>query len=518
MAEHIKEWKPSINPWITMIPVILATFICILDTTIANVALPHLAGAFSITRDESIWILTSYIIASGIIMPADDWLSKKFGRKNVFMTCTIIFIISSFMCGISKNIGFMIFSRILQGFGEGGIIPIANAIIYEIFEPKDRGKAIAVFGIGIVVAPIVGPVAGGWITDNWSWPWIFFINLPLGLLAAFLSHKFIEDPPYAKKRGNAEIDKLGFVFLIFWLTCFQIFLDKGNNADWFGSPWICWLFCLSISGFILFVHSQLKTKKNLVDLTVFKDRNFTVGMIIQIIIQIILYSSLAILPQFLQGMLGYTAYLAGVAVMMRSVGSIGALAIIGKYADKIDNRLLVATGLFLMGISGFQFGNLNLQISSANIVIPNIVLGIGLAICLTSIMNLTVMTLKNEQMTNASSIQNLLKNMAAAIGTSIVVTILTRLSQVHQYMLVGKMTELNPVFSERLAEMTTAFSSYGSVETAQNMANASLYSQLVQQATLLGYMDTFRIFGVLSFLAIPLLLIVSNPKKIIKRS
>ena len=510
---NIQEWKPSINPWIMIIPVILAAFICILDTTIGNVALPHMAGAFSASRDESMWILTSYLVAAGIIMPAVDWLSKIFGRKNYFVISILLFTISSMLCGLSQNIEFMIFARILQGIGGGGLVPVANAIVLESFSKEERGAALSIFGMGVVIAPIIGPVMGGWITDNWTWPWIFFINVPLGCLAAFLAHKFIEDPPYIKKEKNITIDWVGFLFLTLWLVTFQIVLDKGNDADWFNSTWVCWTFGISMLSCIAFFYSQFKNKDSLIDLRIFKDRNFTAGVTVQVIAQAILYSSLAILPQFLQNMLGYTAYLSGLTIMTRGMGSVVALITTAKLSNKIDNRLFVGAGLLLIGISGVMFGNLNQQIAPDSILIPNVLLGIGVGWALVPIMSLTVMTLRNEQMTNASAIQNLLKNVAGAIGTSLVSTLVTRYSQVHQYMLVGNLTPLNPNYTARVQELVAKFS-YLPQQVAEQMANGLLYRELVNQSTLFGYIDAFRIFGILAIFVIPLLLMIKVKKKV----
>ncbi len=508
-----KEWKPKINPWIMIIPVMLAVFIYVLDGTIGNVALPHMAGSFSATRDESMWILTSYLIAAGIVIPAVDFFSKLCGRKNFFIISILMFTIASMLCGMAKNIEFMIFARILQGFGGGGILPISQAIIIESFTKEQRGAAMSVFGMGVILAPIIGPVLGGWITDNWTWPWIFYINVPFGCIAALLSKKLIEDPPYAKRQHNVKIDGKGFFYLTIWLVTLQTVLDKGNNADWFNATWICWTFGVSIVACILFFHSQLTNKDSLVDLSVFKDRNFSAGTIIQVVIQAVLYASLAILPQFLQSMMGYTAFLSGATMMPRGFGSMLSMLITGTLSNKIDNRLFVMLGLALIGGSSLVFGSLNLQISNMNIAIPNFFMGMGMGLSMIPIMNLSVDTLKNEQMTNATGIQNLLKNIGSAIGTSLVATMLTRFAQVHQYMLVGKMSELNPVFIEKVQTTASALSTYTEHSVAQYMAQYSYYGQLVKQSTLWAFIDSFRIFGVLCLAVIPLLLLMKKIKK-----
>ena len=508
-----EEWKPKINPWIMIIPVMLAVFIYVLDGTIGNVALPHMAGSFSATRDESMWILTSYLIAAGIVIPAVDFFSKLCGRKNFFIISILMFTIASMLCGMAKNIEFMIFARILQGFGGGGILPISQAIIIESFTKEQRGAAMSVFGMGVILAPIIGPVLGGWITDNWTWPWIFFINVPFGCIAALLSKKLIEDPPYAKRQHNVKIDGKGFFYLTIWLVTLQTVLDKGNNADWFNATWICWTFGVSVVACILFFHSQLTNKDSLVDLSVFKDRNFSAGTIIQVVIQAVLYASLAILPQFLQSMMGYTAFLSGATMMPRGFGSMLSMLITGTLSNKIDNRLFVMLGLALIGGSSLVFGSLNLQISNMNIAIPNFFMGMGMGLSMIPIMNLSVDTLKNEQMTNATGIQNLLKNIGSAIGTSLVATMLTRFAQAHQYMLVGKLSELNPVFIERVQTTAGALSAYTEHSVAQYMAQYSYYGQLVKQSTLWAFIDSFRIFGVLCLAVIPLLLLMKKIKK-----
>lgn len=514
MTEQENQWTPKINPWIMIIPVMLSVFIYVLDGTIGNVALPHMAGSFSATRDESMWILTSYLIAAGIVIPAVDWFSKLLGRKNFFIISILMFTIASMLCGMATNIEFMILARILQGFGGGGILPISQAIILESFPKEKRGIAMSVFGMGVILAPIIGPVLGGWITDNWTWPWIFYINVPFGCIAAILSQRLIEDPPYAKRQKGVTIDAKGFFYLTIWLVTLQTVLDKGNNADWFNAPWICWTSAVSVIACILFFHSQITRKNTLIDLSVFKDRNYSAGTIIQIVIQAVLYASLAILPQFLQSMLGYTAFLSGATMMPRGLGSMTAMVVCALISNKVDERILVAIGLSCLGGASLIFGSLNLQISNMNIAIPNYVMGIGMGLAMVPIMNLSVDTLSNSQMTNASGIQNLLKNIGSAIGTSLVATMLTRFAQVHQIMLVGNLNDLNENFIERMQSTTAALAQYTHVSVANYMAQYSMYGQLVKQATLWAFIDAFRVFGVLCLVVIPLLLLIKKRKAI----
>lgn len=518
MSEEIKtqqEYFPE-NPWLAVAPVLLAVFIFVLDGTIANVALPHMAGSFSATRDESIWILTSYLIASGIVIPTVDWFSKVFGRKNFFIISILLFTVASLLCGLANSMTTMVLARILQGFGGGGIVPISQAIMLESFPKEQRAKAMAVFGMGIIIAPIIGPVLGGWITDNWTWPWIYFINVPFGCIAAVMCQKLLVDPPYAKRQKNVKIDGWGFLFLTVWIASLQVVLDKGNNADWFNAPWVCWLFALSCISGIAFFISQIKGKETLIDLSVFKDMNFLAGTAIQIVIQAVLYASIAILPQFLQSMMGYTAFLSGYSMMPRGIGSLLSMIIVANLGNKVSYRLLAIIGLTLIGSGGLVLGFLNLQIANINIMIPNFMMGMGMGLAMIPIINLSVDTLRNDQMTNASGIQNLLKTIGGAIGTSLVATMLSRFAQMHQYMMVGNLSELNPQFLTRLQNTAGALSQYFNPDVAYYMAQTSLYKQLIQQSTLWAFMDSFRIFGLACLLTIPLLLFIRSNKAKVK--
>ena len=510
MSERAEEVSTNINPWLACMPTIAAAFMFVLDETIANVALPHMAGSFSVSREESMWILTSYLIASGIVIPMVGWFSKVMGRKNFFLLSILIFTVASAMCGLAQNMETMIFARILQGIGGGGLLPVSQSILLENFKPEDRGKAMAVFGLVVVVAPIIGPVIGGWITENWSWPYIYFINLPIGVLALGLSKTFIYDPPYAQKQSGVKTDFLGFFLLTVFLTTLQIVLDKGNNADWFNASWICWLTAVSVFSCTAFIYSQLKSKEPLVDLSVFKDKNYCLGTFVQVVMQGVLLASLAILPQFLQSLLGYDAYTSGLSMMPRGIGALIAMLLCATISNKIDARLMVVTGLVLMGIAGWMLGSLNLQISTINIAIPNILYGLGLGLAMIPIITLSVATLKNEQMTNASGLQNLMKNIGGAIGTSIVATLLSRGGQKHQFMLIEHLTDYAQPYVERVQAMSGAFMNLFDSHTATYMGQNLIYKQLMQQANLLAFIDAFRVFAIACIIIIPLIFLIKK--------
>ena len=507
------EWKPSKSPWLIAIPTIFAAFMYVLDQTIANVALPHMAGTFSVSRQESMWILTSYIISSGIMITAVDWFCKKFGRKIFFIGSICLFTISSLLCGISNSIEMILIARILQGLGGGGLLPVAQAVMLEGFAPEDRGKAMATFGLVIVVAPIIGPVLGGWITDNWNWPWIFFINVPIGILTLWLAKVLLEDPPYAQKQDNVKLDKIGFSFLVLWLVSMQVIFDKGNDVDWFNAPWICKLTMFSVLCFIAFIVSQLKGKEPLIDLSVFKDKNYAIGTWVQVVIVAVMLASIALLPQFLQTLLGYSAFKSGMAIMPRGCGALIGIAIFGALSKKVDNRLFAVFGLFLVGAAGLMFGFLNLDISTVSIAVPNFMFGVGMGFAMTPLVAYSVVTLDNSQMTNASGLQNMLKNVGGAIGTSVVATLISRYSQIHQANMVGNMTVLNQVFTDRVNALTASFSQLTSIDVASYMAQYSLYGSMLKQATLWGFMEAFRWCGIVAILVAPLVFLLKNPKK-----
>ena len=512
MSERAEDNK-NINPWLACLPTMASAFMFVLDETIANVALPHMAGSFSVSREESMWILTSYLIASGIVIPMVGWFSKVMGRKNFFMFSIILFTLASALCGFAQNMETMVFARILQGFGGGGLLPVSQAILLENFKPAERGKAMAMFGLVIVIAPIIGPVIGGWITENWSWPYIYFINLPIGILALSLTKALVYDPPYAQKQDGVKGDFLGFFLLTVFLASLQIVLDKGNNADWFNAPWICWLSAVAFFSGVAFFISQIKNKEALTDLSVFKDKNYFIGTSVQVVMQGVLLASLAILPQFLQSLMGYDAYRSGLSMMPRGIGALCAMMLCATMSNKIDNRLLVVLGLILMGVAGWQLGTLNLQIAPINIAIPNVLYGLGLGLAMIPIITLSMATIKNEQMTNASGLQNLLKNIGGAFGTSIVATLLSRGGQKHQYMLIEHLNDYVQPYTERLQAMSGAFMSTFDYNTATYLGQNMIYKQLMQQATLMAFIDAFRVFAIACIVIIPLIFLIKGIKK-----
>ena len=487
----------------------------VLDETISNVALTYIAGSMSVSLNESTWVLTSYLIASGIAIPLVNSASKVFGRKNYFMICLIIFTISSFLCAVSNSMIMIVIARFIQGLGGGGLLPLGQSIMLESFPAKDRPKSMAIFGIAIIFAPLIGPVLGGWITENWSWPWIYLINVPLGFLCVYLAKNLLQEPPYAKKQKNVKFDFVGMAFLSGWLVALQIVLDKGNDADWFGAAWICWLSSISLIFAVLFFVWQIKNKKDaLIDLSVLKDKTYFFGTLVQVILMGVFLSSAALLPSMLQNLLGYTAYLSGLSMGSRGIGSFIGVALYLTLSKKLGDRRIVMIGLTLLGLGSVFFGNINLQINLSTIALPNILYGSGLFLSLTPLIPLSFSTIKNESMTNATGLQNLVKNIGGAIGTSIGTTMVARFAQVHQNMLINHLHDTNTVFSERVSAMTGTFMSLTDSFTANHMAQTQIYSQLVQQSHLWAYIDTFRWYAFATFLLIPMLVFIKKPKSV----
>jgi len=500
-------WTYKISPWITMIPIMLTIIMFALDETISNVALPYMAGSFSVSHNESTWIITSYLVASGITIPAVDYFSKLFGRKQYLLISVIIFTLASFLCGVSNSMAMMLLARILQGIGGGGIMPIGQAIIFEIFPKEKLAQAMAIFGLGVVVAPIMGPALGGWITDNWSWPYIYFINVPLGFIALFLVNKFIEEPPYSRKQKGVTLDFSGFFFLALWLLTLQIVLEKGNDADWFNAAWICKLFTVSVIAAIIFFSIQIyKSRKKaspLIDLSVFKNHNFTIGTMGQVVLMGVMMASSSFLPSMLQSLLGYSSFLSGISMMPRGAGCLLASILSTALIFRFGIRAVAILGLVILAISGIMFGEINLQISMESIAIPNFVFGLGMILAMMPLANISCSTLPNSVQTNAAGVQNMVKNIGAAIGTSISTTMISRCAQAHQMMMVKSLTETNNVFAERLSSYAASFASQTDMATATYMAKYQMYNMLKQQATLWGYIDTFRYFAVAAIIIVP---------------
>ncbi len=508
------EWSPSGNPWMIAVSVMIATFMTVLDSSVANVALPHIAGNLSASTDESTWVLTSYLVSNAIMLPATAWITRRIGRKRLLMISIVVFTGASLLCGIAINMPMLIVARILQGAGGGGMQPLAQSILLESFPPKQQGTAMAVYGVGIVVAPVIGPTLGGWITDSYSWRWIFYINLPMGVLALFMANMFIEDPPYIKQAFLGAIDYLGFGMMAVWLGTLQLLLDKGQEADWFGATWIRWTAVISLIALIGFIVREFTSRDPIVQLRILANRNFGTGTLINVTYGFVLYGLTALLPLFLQTLMGYPALDSGLAVSPRGIGSIVSMMVVGWLVNRVDGRLLLACGFGIMGYSIYLLSHINLGISMASVALPNLINGFAGGFIFVPLTTMTMGRLRKEEIGNAAGIYNLMRNIGGSVGIASVTTFLERGSQTHQGYLAANVTAGTPAVVAMLNGLQAKFSSGGTDPYgAHQKALGTLYANLQQQASLLAYGDNFRLLGFLSLLCIPLALFFRRVRK-----
>ena len=499
------HWTPSANPWAIAAAVMTATFMVVLDSSVANVALPHIAGNLSASTDEATWVLTSYLVSNAIMLPATSWITRRIGRKRLLMLSIMLFTGASMLCGMAINMPMLIMARILQGVGGGGMQPLAQSILLESFPPSQHAKAMAVYGMGIVVAPVIGPTLGGWITDSYSWRWIFYINLPVGILALFLASIFVEDPPYLKAAFKGSIDSLGFGLMAVWLGTLQLVLDKGQEADWFGADWIRWTAVVSVVALVAFVARELKCNEPIVQLRILLNRNFAVGALITGLYGFVLYSSTALLPLFLQTLLGYPALDSGLAVSPRGIGSMVSMVVAGALAEHMDARLMLMVGFLILGVSTLMLGNVNLGIAMTSVVVPNLLNGFAGGFIFVPLTTLTMGKLRKREIGNAAGIYNLVRNIGGSVGIASATTLLVRRSQVHQNYLAAHLTATDTA-SAGMAQGLAAKLSLAGVDsyTAHHKALGAIYEMAQQQASLLSYIDNFRLLAVLAFLCLPL--------------
>jgi len=507
-------WVPSANRWMIAVSVMTATFMVVLDSSVANVALPHIAGNLSASTEEATWVLTSYLVSNAIMLPATSWITGRIGRKRLLVLSIILFTAASLLCGLAINMPMLIVARVLQGVGGGGMQPLAQAILLESFPPREHGTAMAVYGVGIVVAPVIGPTLGGWITDSYSWRWIFYINLPVGILALFLAGMFIEDPPYIRRKLQGAIDYLGFGLMALWLGSLQLVLDKGQESDWFGAVWIRWTAFLSIAAFVSFLYRELRSRDPIVQLHVLGNRNFVTGTLITAVYGFILYGITALLPLFLQTLLGYPALQSGLAVSPRGVGSMLSMLVAGWLAAHIDGRVMLAVGLGIFGVSTLMLSRLNLGIAMTSVIWPNILNGFAGGFVFVPLTTMAMGRLRREEIGNASGIYNLMRNIGGSVGIATVTTLLVRRGQVHQNYLAGHITANAQAVGNAVAGLAAHLAGSGyDAWSAQRAALGALYRMTQQQASLLAYSDNFAVLGYLALVSAPLVMMFQRVGK-----
>jgi len=505
----------EINPWLIALTVMLATFLEVLDTSVANVSLPHIAGDLSAGVDESTWVLTSYLVSNAIVLPLTGWLSSLFGRKRFFMVCVAIFTACSFLCGIAPTLGLLVLFRVLQGAGGGALQPISQAILVESFPKEKQGMAMAVYGMGVVVAPIIGPTLGGWITDNYSWRWIFFINIPVGILSVVLTALLIYDPPYLVRKSlrGLRIDYIGLGLLSVGLGFLQVVLDKGERDDWFGSNFIIGCTLVAAVGLIGAFIWELTREDPIVDFRMLKDRNFLLATFTMFMLGFVLYGSTVLLPLMLQTLMGYTALLSGLVLSPGSLFTLLALPLVGRLVQKVEARWLVAFGLGVTGISLLRMSNFDLQIDFWTAVRAWTFSRLGMAFLFIPINVTAFYFIPKEKMNNATGIINLARNIGGSVGIANVATLLARRAQVHQAMLVAHLTPYDAPYriagqgAQQMLMMQGASSA-----AAHLQAQGLLYGNLVRQANMLAYVDAYWLLGWTFIAMVPFMFLMKSAK------
>lgn len=504
-AQAPAPWTPKVNPWLIAMSVMLATVLEVLDTSVANVALPHMAGNLSASTEEATWVLTSYLVSNAIVLPMTGWLSTTFGRKRFLMGCIGLFIIASGACGAAPTLATLVFARVVQGAAGGALQPLSQSILMESFPAAKRGVAMAVFGMGVVVAPIIGPTLGGWITDSYSWRWIFYINLPLGMAAMWMCQSFIEDPPYLKESRDARsgsVDYIGFGLMATGLATLQIILDKGQQVDWFSAMWMRWFAGFCVVSLISFVIWELRIKHPIVDLRVLKDKTFAAGTVLIFMVGIVLYSTVAMLPLFLQNLMHYPALDSGMALSPRGIGAVISMIIVGRLIGRVDSRALIGFGFTMLAYASWRFSSLNLLISMGDIVSANVIMGLGMGFVFVPLSTTSMASLPVNRMGNAAGIYNLMRNIGGGVGISMVTTMLSRGAQANQAHLSAHTSQYDPVFQQYVSGVTSSLKGSVPIGTESKFALASIYRLMLEQASLLSFISIFRWLAVICALCI----------------
>jgi DHA2 family multidrug resistance protein len=504
---------PHVNKWLITASVMIPTLIEVLDTSVANVALPHIQGSLSAGQEEVTWVLTSYLVANAVVIPMSAWFAKLFGRKRYLLGSVILFTLSSVLCGLSVSLPEIILFRIIQGIGGGGLQPMSQAILMETFPPRERGMAMAIFGMGIVLGPVLGPLLGGYLTDTRSWHWIFYINLPIGILALLMIYSFVFDPSYQELMGKGEkVDYIGLALLCLGLGSLQIVLDKGQLDDWFNSDFILVLSFISAVSLVLFIFWELQQERPIVDLRIFRNSSFATGNVVMFFGFFAFFGSIVLLPLYLQNLLGYTAFQAGLVLGPSGALTFLILPVVGKATERVDARLLLAVGLIINAYAVYYMSGFSLQIDFAQSMIGRVIQGLGMPFFFVSLSYATMAYVANQEMNNASAIFNLLRNLGGSFGVAFVTTLLARRAQFHQYRLVEHLTPFDPNLTIRLQDLKTALDTQlGTLADHSREAGGMIYQLLVREATSLAFNDVFFVQTILLLCLVGLLWIIRKP-------
>ncbi|HEY0163566.1 MAG TPA: DHA2 family efflux MFS transporter permease subunit [Edaphobacter sp.] len=514
----IAVWKPRHNPWLIALTVTLATFMEVLDTSIANVALPHMAGTLGASQEEATWVLTSYLVSSAIVLPISGWLSNRFGRKRFYMTCVALFTVCSLLCGIAQTLPMLIIARILQGAGGGGLAPSEQAILADTFPVEKRGQAFAVYGMAVVVAPAIGPTLGGWITDNFSWHWIFFINLPVGLLSLYLSNRMVEDPPHMKVRmkesQKEKVDFFGLGLVAMGVGFLEFTLDKGQEKDWFGSQMIVTCAVLAVVTLIVFVLWEWNHSHPIVDLKLLKNRNFGTAVFLQLVLGMVLFGSTVLIPQYLQVLLGYTAERAGMVLSPAGFMMMFMMAVAGRMLGKFDPRLMVALGYMATAAGIYNLTRLDLNTAFGTVTLWRMIQVIGLPFVFIPISTLNYVGVPASKTNQISSLSNFARNLGGSMGTALLTTFISRSAQVHQVALAANVIPGSVPYRQYMDNIISRLTAQGvSAATASQMALGQAYQDMLRQSSMLSYKNAFFILSVIILCLVPLPFVMRLPEK-----
>jgi DHA2 family multidrug resistance protein len=509
-------WAPKHNPWIIALTVTLATFMEVLDTSIANVALPHIAGNLSAGLDESTWVLSSYLVANAVVLPISAWMAIQLGRKRFYMGCVVLFGLSSLLCGLAPNLSMLIFFRVLQGLGGGGLAPSEQAILADTFPPAKRGMAFAIYGMAVVMAPAIGPTLGGYITDNFDWRWIFFINVPVAIISLILTSRLVEDPPYLKaaKQTTGRVDWQGLGMLAVGIGALQVVLDKGEREDWFSSSFINFFVITSVVCLVTAFFWELHHENPVIDIRLFRNRNFAVSCVMMFMLGLALFGGTVLIPQLVQTLMGYTAQQAGEVLSPGAVVIILMLPFVGMMVGKLDPRKLIALGWALAaGAMFYMTMTMNLGMSFGEVILLRVLQMVGVAFLFVPIQTMCYVGIPPGKNNNVSGMTNLARNLGGSVGISLVTTLLARRGQVHQSYMAAHTSSYDPAFQSAVSGMAQALKASG-VQAAQatQMAYDRIYGAMQAQASMLAYLDTIWLFAIAAALMAPLAFLMRRAK------
>jgi MFS transporter, DHA2 family, multidrug resistance protein len=508
----MSDGVPQVNRWLVSLSVVFATFMEVLDTTVVNVSLPHIAGSMSATVEEGTWTLTSYLVANAIILPMTGWLARQFGRKRLLLTAIISFTCASVMCGLAPNLTMLIIFRVIQGAAGGTMQPLSQAIMLESFPPEERGKAMAFWALCIVTAPILGPVIGGWLTDTYSWRWIFYINIPVGIISLVMAQMFVFDPSYLKRKTQS-IDYWGIGMLTVGMGALQIMLDKGQQEDWFSSKMIVVVTIIAVVGLTAFIIREFLVKHPIIDLRIFKDRTYSIGVFIMTTVGFVLYGSLVLLPIILQTLLGYSSLEAGVTMAPRGIGSMLFMPIVGMVIGRVGARKFLTAGILLCAGTLFWFGFLDTNAGYWDFFWPQFLQGISMSMVFVPMTTIAMDAIRREEMGNATSIFNLMRNIGGSIGIATAATLLERYRQINTNILGANVTPYSPKTQLLMDQMRSGMMASGTDPvTATQRSYAMLFGMVQRQAAMLSFIHLMRLFGVLFVVIVPLILLAKPPR------